>query len=99
MPSLVRLALLCSALVLLVGGRLLSHGTAATVDELGWLTLGLTIVVTTALLAGHLAARLGQPAVLGELLAGILLGNLPGLSRLHFIAVDPYLEILARLGM
>jgi Na+:H+ antiporter len=97
--SLVRLALLSGALVLLVGGLVLAHGTAATVDELGWLTLGLTIVVTTALFAGHLAARLGQPAVLGELLAGILLGNLPGLSRLHFIAVDPYLDILARLGM
>jgi Kef-type K+ transport system membrane component KefB len=97
--SLIPLTLVLAALVLLVGGLLLGHGTPAAVDELGWLALGLTIAGATALFAGHAAARLGQPAVLGELLAGILLGNLPGLSRLHFIAVDPYLDILARLGM
>jgi Na+:H+ antiporter len=97
--SLTRLALLLAALALLVGGLLLARGTAASVDELGWLALGLTIAGGTALFAGHIAAHLGQPAVLGELLAGILLGNLPGLSGLRFIAVDSYLDILARLGM
>jgi len=45
------------------------------------------------------AVRVGQPAVLGELLAGILLGNLPGLGILHFIAADPYVDILSRIGM
>jgi Kef-type K+ transport system membrane component KefB len=97
--SFIQLTLLLGAVVLLVAGLVLAHGTTTTVDELGWLALGLTITGATALLAGHTAARLGQPAVLGELLAGIALGNLPGLSGLHFIAVDPYLDILARLGM
>jgi Kef-type K+ transport system membrane component KefB len=97
--SLTRLALLLAALALLVGGLLLARGTPTSVDELGWLALGLTIAGATALFAGHIAAQLGQPAVLGELLAGILLGNLPGLSGLRFIAVDSYLDILARLGM
>jgi hypothetical protein len=46
-----------------------------------------------------LAGRFEQPAVLGELLAGILLGNLPGLQRLQPIGADPYLDVLSRIGM
>ena len=68
-------------------------------DELGWLALGLAIIVTAALAGGHLAARMGQPAVLGELLAGMVLGNVPGLGRLQFVGADPYLDILSRVGM
>ncbi len=36
----------------------------------------LVVILVTAKLMGHLAVVLGQPAVLGELLAGVLLGNL-----------------------
>jgi Kef-type K+ transport system membrane component KefB len=36
---------------------------------------------------------------MGELLAGVLLGNLPGLGAFHFVATDPYLDILSRIGM
>ena len=79
-------------------GSLLSRGKGP-LDELGWLALGLAIIVTVALLGGHLAVRAGQPAVLGELLAGVVLGNLPGLGRLEFIGVDPYLAILSQVGM
>jgi Kef-type K+ transport system membrane component KefB len=38
------------------------------------LTLALIIIITAAKLGGYLSYRLGQPAVLGELLVGILLG-------------------------
>src|SRR5205809_1515450 len=38
------------------------------------LVLALLIVIGSAKLAGLLSTRLGQPAVLGELLAGLLLG-------------------------
>jgi Kef-type K+ transport system membrane component KefB len=69
------------------------------VDQLGWLALGLAIIVSAALFGGNLAAYIGQPAVLGELLAGMLLGNLPGLGRLQFLGADPYLDILSRVGM
>jgi Kef-type K+ transport system membrane component KefB len=68
-------------------------------DELGRLSLGLAVIVTAALLGGYVAVRLGQPAVLGELLAGLLLGNLPGFSFLAFIAADPYIDMLSRIGM
>ena len=36
----------------------------------------LAVILVAAKLAGDLAARLGQPAVLGELVVGVLLGNL-----------------------
>jgi Kef-type K+ transport system membrane component KefB len=88
-----------TAVGLLVGGLALSGAGRGSLDALGWLALGLAIIITAALLGGHLAGRLGQAAVLGELLAGMLLGNLPGLGRLQFVGVDPYLDILARIGM
>ena len=97
--SAAQFALVLAALALLLAGLVLSRGAASPSDELGWLALGLAIVVTAALVGGHLAARLGQPTVLGELLAGILLGNLPGLARIHFLGTDPYLDILSRIGM
>ncbi|MBI5574869.1 MAG: cation:proton antiporter [Deltaproteobacteria bacterium] len=50
---------------------------------------------------GHFCVRLGQPAVLGELCAGILIGNLGlfGLGGFEGIAADPYVDILARIGV
>jgi Kef-type K+ transport system membrane component KefB len=86
------------AILLLATGIALSR-SAASADDLGRLALGLTIVVSAALAGGHFAARAGQPPVLGELLAGVVLGSLPGLGGLHFIAADPYVDILARIGM
>jgi Kef-type K+ transport system membrane component KefB len=91
--------LVCSALVVLVGGLALARGAEGPLDELGRLALGLAIIVTAALLGGHLSSRIGQPAVLGELLVGMLLGNLPGLARLQFVGADPHLDILSRVGM
>ena len=68
-------------------------------DELGLVALGLAVLLFGALLGGYLAARIGQPSVLGELVVGILIGNLPVLARLDFIGTDPYIDILARIGM
>ena len=46
------------------------------------LLLELSLLITAAKLAGLISIKLGQPAVLGEILAGLLLGpsliNLPG---------------------
>jgi Kef-type K+ transport system membrane component KefB len=91
------ITLVSVACLLLAGGIALAPGVAA--DELGSLALGLAILVTAALVGGYFAARAGQPAVLGELLAGMVLGNLPGLGSLHFIAANPYVDILSRVGM
>jgi Na+:H+ antiporter len=90
---------LVAAALLLAGGLTLSRGAPGAFDELGWLALGLAIIVTAAVLGGNLAAYIGQPAVLGELLAGVVLGNLAGLEGLQFLGADPYLDILSRVGM
>ena len=38
------------------------------------LTLALAVIIAAAKLGGYLSVRIGQPAVLGELLVGIILG-------------------------
>jgi Kef-type K+ transport system membrane component KefB len=95
----VQFALVGAAVVLLAAGLLLSGDVSHPMDDLGWLALGVAVVLAAAIVGGHVAAALGQPAVLGELVAGMLLGNLPGLSAIAFIGTDPYLDILARVGM
>src|SRR5690242_21712614 len=94
--SLLHVALIIAAVALLVGGFVLS-GRPGSQDELGRLALALAVLVTAALIGGHFAVRAGQPAVLGELIAGVLLGSLPGLHAIRFIADDPFVDILARL--
>jgi Kef-type K+ transport system membrane component KefB len=60
------------------------------------LLLALIAIFVAAKLFGHLAERLGQPAVLGELLGGVLIG----VSGLHL--VDPHdvtIHLLSELGV
>ena len=57
--------------------------------------VNLLLVLMAAWGAGKLAARVGYPAVLGELLAGILLGP-PLLGLIH---ASPALSVLAEVGV
>ena len=63
--------------------------------------IGLVVILMGAKLGGELAERIGQPSVLGELVAGVLLGNLPlaGVGFLEFIATNEGIAILAELGV
>jgi len=63
--------------------------------------VAMVALLTAAKLGGALAERLGQPAVLGELLAGVALGALPlrGVGGLAFVATDTTIESLAGLGV
>ncbi|HEU4940080.1 MAG TPA: cation:proton antiporter [Candidatus Eisenbacteria bacterium] len=65
------------------------------------LLLALTVVLGAAKLGGWIAGRVHQPAVLGELVAGILIGNLAlaGFHGLEPLKADPTLAILASLGV
>lgn len=65
------------------------------------LMLYLVLILLSAKLIGHFGVLLGQPSVLGELCAGILLGNLSliGLHGFEGIASDPFVDILARIGV
>lgn len=70
-------------------------------EAFGSTLLGLTLILAGAKLGGDLAMRLKQPAVLGELIAGVGIGNLDlvGLHGLDFIAADPVIDALAQLGV
>ncbi len=66
-----------------------------TTHELGVLLATLVIVLLAAKLAGEAAERLGQTAVLGELLAGVLLGP----SALNLVHESEVLHFLAEIGV
>src|ERR1700704_6446259 len=78
---------------------LLAAGTAQG-DPVAGVVLSLALILLVAKLGGDLATRVGQPAVLGELLGGILLGNVPlfGHSLLDRLKHDPTLDMLGRIG-
>jgi Kef-type K+ transport system membrane component KefB len=70
-------------------------------DPIASVLLALALILGAAKLGGELAVRLGQPSVLGELLFGVLLGNLPlvGIGALESLATDASIDMLARLGV
>ncbi len=75
-------------------------------DVLPFVFLDIAIVIVVARLMGRLFVRLRQPAVIGEILGGIVLGPsvlglLPGnLPQLLFPAdVRPHLTVIAQLGL
>jgi Na+:H+ antiporter len=64
------------------------------------LLLWLAVILIAAKLGGDLATRAGQPPVLGELIAGVLIGSLdiagvPGVAAMRH---DVSLDMLAGLG-
>ncbi len=63
--------------------------------------LALSVILVGAKVAGHFAGRVSQPAVLGELVFGILLGNLAltGWGGMAFIHTDSTVAVLAELGV
>lgn len=68
--------------------------------------LDIAVIIVVARLFGRLARKLNQPAVIGEIVAGIalgpsLLGLLPGDLDGHLFPTDviPYLKILSQLGL
>ncbi|MEN9785293.1 MAG: hypothetical protein RLZZ299_557 [Pseudomonadota bacterium] len=69
------------------------HGALSTL-------LALSVILVASKLGGDLAQRLRQPVVLGELVAGVLLGNVAhaGVPALAAIGADPVVETLAQLG-
>jgi Kef-type K+ transport system membrane component KefB len=61
----------------------------------------LVVLLLAAKLGGDLFERLGQPAVLGELLCGVVLGNLDllGYDQCVYLKEDPALRLFAELGV
>ena len=93
-PSLV--LLVCAATVVLSSSAH-AAGAGAVGENLLWLAL----ILMSARLFSPLAQRIGFPAVLGELLLGVLLGNLSllGIGLFDTIAKDPIIAFIAELGV
>ena len=72
----------------------------AHIEPIAFVLLTLAIILAAARLGGSVAERLGQPAVLGELLVGVALGNLPGLASTWSAQVrgDSMIGLLAGVG-
>ncbi|MEW5702225.1 MAG: cation:proton antiporter [Candidatus Zixiibacteriota bacterium] len=70
-------------------------------EDVAPVVLGLAIILAGAKIGGDLAVRLGQPAVLGELVVGVLLGNLDvvGVNGFEFMKEQPAIGVLAQLGV
>jgi Na+:H+ antiporter len=70
------------------------------VDPVASIVGGLAVMLLGAKLGGELAIRAKQPAVLGELVAGIILGNLPfgGAALFHALAENETIEAIAGIG-
>jgi Kef-type K+ transport system membrane component KefB len=92
-PSSRRIALLLA----LLPGIAWAAGSAVVGENLLWLAL----ILMSARLFAPLAERIGFPAVLGELLLGVLLGNLAlfGFHYFETIARDPIIAFMAELGV
>ena len=62
---------------------------------------GLAVILIIAKLGGELFERLGQPAVLGELIGGIIAGNLAivGFHQADFLSTNELIGALAQLGV
>ena len=71
------------------------------VDPVAPVLLALAVILAGAKLGGDVAERIGQPAVLGELVVGIVLGNLDlvGVPWFRTVASDHTIDVLARLGV
>jgi Kef-type K+ transport system membrane component KefB len=89
------------ALVLVLPPAVALAEGAAHSDPVAPVALWLVVILLAAKLGGDLAERIGQPAVLGELVVGVLLGNLTlvGFSGLEPLKSDPFVDMLARIGV
>src|SRR4051812_8415639 len=63
--------------------------------------LSLALILICAKFFSHFAERIGQPPVLGELVAGVIIGNLAllGFAGLDYLKSDEPVDFLAQLGV
>ncbi len=70
-------------------------------DPVAPVLLWIVVILIAAKVGGELFEKFGQPAVLGELIFGVVVGNLHlvGVDWFTPIAGDAYIDILSRLGV
>ncbi|MEQ1572640.1 MAG: cation:proton antiporter [Vicinamibacterales bacterium] len=69
-------------------------------DPVAPVVAALAVLLLAGKFGGEIATRIGQPAVLGELLVGIVLGNLSfgGVAPFQALATNETIEVLAGIG-
>jgi len=87
--------------VLWFGPSLARASEASHEDPVAMVALALAAILLFAKLGGDLATRVGQPAVLGELVVGVILGNLglAGIGVFEPLKTDVHIDMLSRLGV
>jgi Kef-type K+ transport system membrane component KefB len=83
------------------GAALVSSAALPLLPSLLFALAGLALILLCARAGGWLAVKAGQPAVLGELLAGVVLGNLPlegGRALGQALAGSHWLALLGEAG-
>lgn len=77
------------------------HGEGSHEEAIARVLLSLMIIFVAAKAGGEIAERLGQPAVLGELLFGVVIGNLGliGFHGLEYLKEDFTIAVLAEIGV
>lgn len=101
LKALVGLGFLCAALVFVAWyANYLNHSSDTGSHHAATTFLWIAILLLVAKLSS-LIERVGQPAVLGELVAGVILGNLAliGLAMFEPIKHDATIKFLAELGV
>src|SRR6478609_5908065 len=99
--------LLFGALILVVLVSLVAFAdtieaqSSSTRDLPSIVLIGIPIMLVLAKLGGEISERLNQPAVLGELITGIILGNLVllGFRAVEPLKTDAIIAALAEIGV
>lgn len=70
-------------------------------DPIAPVLYGLIVILLAAKLGGEVFERFNQPSVLGELIFGVLLGNLAlaNINFFDFLRTDNFIDIFARVGV
>ena len=84
-----------------LSGGPVSESIAVHGGSVSLILISLVVILTSAKLGGALMERIHQPAVLGELIFGVLLGNLSlfGLHQFEYLKSNEAIGILAELGV
>jgi Kef-type K+ transport system membrane component KefB len=75
--------------------------SAGHADPVAPVLMWIVVILIAAKLGGELFEKFGQPSVLGELIFGVIVGNLHLLGITWFIPIslDSHIDILSRLGV
>jgi len=95
-----RITIVRSAMPLVLFAAVLSlaFADAGAGDDVARVVAALATLLVAGKLGGEAAERLHQPSVLGELVVGIVLGNL-GLAWIQSIRADAIVDVLAGIGV